>query len=135
MGPDSATFIRWLDAYGRAWKERDPDGVAELFTPDARYYWTPFDQPKLGRQQITEAWLRATTGQRDIHFRHELLCVSGTRGIARWWCSFERLASGRPVRLAGVLCVEMDDRGLCCEFREWWHSDEPVEPTTREAES
>jgi hypothetical protein len=28
------TFDTWLGAYGRAWRERDEDAVAEIFTED-----------------------------------------------------------------------------------------------------
>jgi hypothetical protein len=29
---------RWLDVYGRAWKNKDVDGFVDCFAPDAVYY-------------------------------------------------------------------------------------------------
>lgn len=125
MALDVTIFSKWLDAYGRAWEQRDPKSAARLFTPDARYYWTPFEEPKRGRPGIAEAWRAATSRQKDIEFRYQVLGFSGQRGLAHWSCSLKRVPSLQRVRLDGILSAEMNDSGLCMEFREWWHSDEP----------
>jgi ketosteroid isomerase-like protein len=31
------TVDEWVEAYGRAWREKDADAVVELFTEDAEY--------------------------------------------------------------------------------------------------
>ncbi len=117
-------FERWLSDYGEAWETRDPQRTAALFTPDGLYYWTPFDEPNRGRNEIAQAAADAVSGQKDIHFRSEILAIVGNRGIARWWCSFVRLKTERSVRLEGIFQVDFADSGLCEEFREWWHRDE-----------
>jgi hypothetical protein len=43
---DEAELGSWLEAYGRAWKERDPDAAPRLFAEDASYRETPFDAPR-----------------------------------------------------------------------------------------
>lgn len=121
---DHNTLKRWLADYGRAWEHRDPEAAAALSTPDSLYYWTPFQQPKAGRHEHAEAWRQATTGQRDIHFRSEILAIVGNRGLARWWCSLVPLSTGKRVRVEGIFQMDFGEGGLCKEFREWWHSDE-----------
>jgi ketosteroid isomerase-like protein len=128
MGFDTAAFEAWLDRYGRAWEARDGEAATPLFTPDALYWWTPFEAPKRGRAEIARAWNDAVSRQSDVRFRHEVLSVDGSRGVARWQTSLTRTATGRRVRIDGILLVEMTDDGLCREFREWWHSDEALPP-------
>lgn len=115
------TFDFWLEAYGRAWENRDPAAAAELFSEDATYRETPFDEPARGREAIFEYWARATAGQEGVRFGHEVLMVDGDMGVARWRAAFKRIRSGTPVELDGILVVRMDADGTCAEFREWWH--------------
>jgi ketosteroid isomerase-like protein len=66
-------FERWLDAYGAAWEGRDPETAAALFTEDAEYCWTPFQEPKRGPAEIAGAWGGATSRQGEVQFRHTIL--------------------------------------------------------------
>lgn len=111
----------WLERYGQAWENRDPEAAAALFSEDARYYETPFIAPAQGRDGVREYWAHATRNQSDVTFSHDIVSVSGGLGIARWWATFRRVPSGVMVRLDGVFLLEFDDEGLCRELREWWH--------------
>ena len=118
-------FDSWLKRYGAAWEAKDADAFTALFADDVRYYWTPFEEPKKGRDGVAAAFMSAVVNQRDIHFRYEILAVDEVRCVARWWCSFTRPATGHPVRLDGILMVKQAAAdGRCEVFREWWHSDE-----------
>lgn len=120
---DQKIFERWLDAYGAAWEARDSDAFAAVFTEDATYQWTPFEEPKHGRQEIGDAFWDAVEGQRNIHFRYRVLSVSGDLGVCRWWCEFERV-SGVHVALDGIFVCQLTTDELCCQFQEWWHRQE-----------
>ncbi len=117
-------FQEWLRDYGNAWERRDPEAAAALFSDDALYYWTPFDEPKKGREGIATAWREATSRQRNVRFSYDVLAVIGETGIARWQASLERRWTGRPVELDGILVAEFDSEARCRVFREWWHSTE-----------
>ncbi|HSD23240.1 MAG TPA: nuclear transport factor 2 family protein [Solirubrobacterales bacterium] len=110
---------RWLAAYGRAWENRDREAAAELFSADALYAWGPFDELH-GRDAIRERWAEATAEQRDIRFRWEVLGSIGPTVVARWWCEFRVQGHDRHVSLDGIFLIELDARGLCTSFREWW---------------
>jgi len=115
-------FDDWLQAYRAAWEGRQPKDAASLFTTQgAEYYWTPFDPPQRGREEIAAAWQGAVTQQRDIHMTFEVLAVDGNRGIAHWRTEFRSVASGEAVQLDGILIAEFDDLKQCRVFREWWH--------------
>jgi uncharacterized protein (TIGR02246 family) len=118
---DARAFEEWLDALRRAWEGRDPDAAALLFTEDATYQETPFDEPMRGRAAIRAYWEAVPTSQRQIKFESEVLAFTGHgEGLARWRTSFVRFPSGVPVELDGILLIRLVG-GQCAEFREWWH--------------
>jgi hypothetical protein len=114
----------WLDAYGRAWEERDPDAAAALFTDEGTYHWGPFEEPLRGRDAIRRRWAEATVAQEEISFGYESLAQTEEEGIVRWWASFVVPAARTRVRLEGIFVILLDADGLCRDFREWWNSEE-----------
>lgn len=124
---DETAFASWLDRYGAAWEAQDADAAAAIFTRSGTYAWGPFNEPIVGREAIRAAWDYATRGQQqDIRFGYEILAATGERGIARWWASMTRRATGKPVRMEGIFLVTLDDDGLCEVFREWFNEDPPA---------
>lgn len=119
---DASAFDAWLRSYGAAWEGRDARAAAALFTPDAEYFWTPFDPPQSGQGAIAAAWEGAVSQQKDIHFTYSVLAVSGATGIARWHTNLTAVPSGEPVQIDGILVAEFADSSRCRLFREWWHS-------------
>jgi hypothetical protein len=115
---------RWLGAYKRAWEDRDPVAAADLFTADAAYHETPFDEPSRGRDGIFEYWSDVPRTQRGISFSYEILATTENGGVAHWRASFLRLPADDPVELDGIFLVKLDADGRCTEFREWWHKQE-----------
>jgi uncharacterized protein (TIGR02246 family) len=111
----------WLERYGQAWENRDPEAAAALFSEDARYYETPFLAPAQGRDGVRRYWAAATRNQSEITFSYDIVSVSGGQGIARWWATFRRVQSDVTASLDGVFLLEFNNEGLCCELREWWH--------------
>ena len=63
---DERSLNRWADAYARAWKQADADAVVELFTPDASYRSSIFDEPHSGPDGIRAYWERATSSQSNV---------------------------------------------------------------------
>ena len=56
-------FEEWLAAYGAAWEAKDGAAFAGLFEKDALYYWTPFEDPQKGRDEIKTAFDDAVAGR------------------------------------------------------------------------
>ncbi|MCL4830259.1 MAG: nuclear transport factor 2 family protein [Caldilinea sp.] len=126
----AATFDRWLAAYSRASVENDPQASSLLFAEDARYYEDPFAPPLIGRRAIYDYWAVGAVNLTDKRCAHEVLTVCGKLGVARWQSRFVVKATGATVALDCIFAAEFDDQGLCCCFREWWHSrrtDDPCE--------
>ena len=59
-----SAFKSWLDAYGQAWMNRNPEAAAALFNEGGTYQVTPFLDPMRGR--------KASDGRRLAHAQREL---------------------------------------------------------------
>jgi len=42
---DHDSFKAWLDLYSKAWTERNPELIRDLFSQDAKYLEKPFSDP------------------------------------------------------------------------------------------
>jgi hypothetical protein len=89
---------KWLDAYRRAWIERNAAAARELFTSDAVYREQPFDPPFAGAEAIAGYWSRVTATQRDIQLRYGRSVAEGNRVAVEWWATF--VNDNAPVTLA-----------------------------------
>lgn len=54
---DRDEVMRWVGAYERAWRDRDRAAVTRLFTEDARYRPSPYEEPEVGHAAIQAFWL------------------------------------------------------------------------------
>jgi hypothetical protein len=126
-----AGLTEWLDAYGRAWHDRDAEAAGELFTEDAVYQWGPFGRRLRGRVMIREAWAEAVESQDNVSFGYEVLSASARGGIVRWWSSMERPEEKVRQKIEGIFRLSFDESGLCTSLEEWWNStDEPLDAVT-----
>jgi SnoaL-like protein len=118
---DRHAFQSWLDSYGRAWMDRDPEAAAALYASDGTYRVTPFQEPLRGCAAIFDYWAEVARTQEGIQFGYEILAVTNECGIARWWASFVRVPPGLPTKLDGIFVISLDSNGRCISLREWWH--------------
>ena len=116
----------WLDEYGRAWVDGDPDRVVVLFSDTATYRETPFDKPMRGQREIREYWQEgAADAQENVEFTSQVWAVVDDTAIAGWQARLNEKASGVRVELDGTFrLVFSSEQGAlqCTLLEEWWHS-------------
>jgi uncharacterized protein (TIGR02246 family) len=115
----------WLDAFGRAWCDRDPSLVAALFTPDAHFQERRFRRPLGGRAAIARHWEIMVRGQqRDVEVSYELLAVRGDRAYAHWRGAFTWLPIGRTIEVDAIARIGFShlpgDYGLLAAAWDEW---------------
>jgi ketosteroid isomerase-like protein len=54
---DRADVMRWVEQYERTWREEALDAVGDLFTDDARYRPSPYEDSLVGLDAIREMWI------------------------------------------------------------------------------
>jgi uncharacterized protein (TIGR02246 family) len=119
MEEKTMTASEWIQAYGRAWRERDAEAAASLFTDDAVYRSHPLREPHRGHDAIRDYWAGATRDQADLDLRFGAPIIAGDRAAVEWWA--QMLSEGEEVTLPGILYLRFASDGRCEELREAWH--------------
>ena len=121
MSNDVAAFEFWLDAYGQAWVNRDPEAATALFAEGGTYQVTPFLEPMRGRKAIFEYWSEVARTEESIKFEYEILIVNAKLNIAKWSAWFVIVPPGLKTKLDGIFLISLDAEGRCTSLQEWWH--------------
>jgi limonene-1,2-epoxide hydrolase len=117
----------WVEAYGRAWVERDVEAAVGLFTEDAVYRSSPFREPHVGSEGVREYWTQATSTQEELDLRFGTPVAEGDKVSVEWWAIMRD--EGDWITLPGCLLLRFAPDGRCEELREYWHvEDGRLEP-------
>ena len=113
----------WLDHFGQAWRDGNPQAAGDLFTDHAVYRSDPFRPALIGRSAIVDYWERAAGSQSGIAVTFGDPLVQGDRVAVEWWSVTNQ--SGRPTTDAGGLFLTFENE-RCTELREYWNLTEEV---------
>ena len=118
---DHATFKDWLDRYVDAWRLNDPLAIGDLFSPDVRYAYDPFEEAVVGRAALVTSWLTDPDADGSWTADYEVLAIDGDVFVAHGRTQYltdDR--SGVDREFANVFVCRFDDEGRCREFTEWY---------------
>lgn len=105
----------WIAAYERAWRSAGTDSLAEIFSEDASYRMSPYEEPVRGLEAIGALWERERTGpDEEFELTHEIVAVDDDAAVARIAVTY---ATGAEYR--DLWIVRFDEDGRCREFEEW----------------
>jgi SnoaL-like protein len=121
---DRAQLIEWLEGYERAWRTPGTETLAELFTEDATYSTTPYENPHPGLAAIGEMWEAERLGaDEEFEMSSEIVAVEDDTGVARVEVQY-----GAPKErdYRDLWIVRLNDAGRCFHFEEWpfWPPDQ-----------
>jgi ketosteroid isomerase-like protein len=114
---DRATVSRWLGDYETAWRTPGTGTLAELFTPDATYLQSPYQQPVSGLEAIGRMWEQEREGPGEVFtLITKILAVDGPTAVVRAEVSY-----GDPPRqeYRDLWVIRLADDGRCTWFEEW----------------
>ena len=114
------TVQQWVDAYAQAWRDRDPDAAAGLFTGDSRYRDHPLKEPHLGGEGVRSYWADVTSIQDrvDVRMGRPIESADGRRAAVEFWVRM--VNDGAEVTLIGILFLRFAEDGRCEDLRETW---------------
>jgi hypothetical protein len=114
------TIQEWVNAYAQAWRDRDADAAASLFTEDSLYRDHPLQEPHRGSAGVHSYWANVTSTQDrvDVRMGRPVESADGRRAAVEFWVRM--LNSGAEVTLIGILFLRFADDGRCQELRETW---------------
>ena len=111
---DRDEVMRWVDGYERAWRDGDLDAVSGLFTDDARYRPSPYDESRVGLEAIRAFWL--DDDDETFTMEAEPVAVEGRDAVVR-----VEVRYGDPVRqeYRDLWVLRFADDGRVEDFEEW----------------
>jgi SnoaL-like domain len=114
------TVQQWVDAYARAWRDRDADAAAGLFTESCSYRVHPLQEAHAGSEGVRSYWSEITSTQDAVVVRMgtPVASADGRRAGVEFWVRMR--ASGDPVTLIGIMFLGFAEDGRCEELRETW---------------
>lgn len=106
--------MRWVAGYERAWRDGDLDAIADLFTEDAHYRPSPYDDGKVGHAAIRAFWL--DDDGETFTVRAEPVAVEGRDAVVRLEVRY-----GDPVRqeYRDLWVLRFAPDGRVEDFEEW----------------
>ena len=114
---DRAAVNRWLAAYEAAWRRPGTATLGDLFTPDATYLQSPYEEPVVGLANIALMWERERAGPDEVFsFTSELVAVDGATAVVR-----AEVQYGDPVEqeYRDLWIILLENDGRCARFEEW----------------
>ena len=114
------TVQQWVDAYADAWRERDADAAAALFTEDSSYRAHPLQEAYLGSDGVRAYWADVTSTQDavDVRMGSPVVSEDGRRAAVEFWVQMQ--SSGDEVTLVGILFLRFAEDGRSKDLRETW---------------
>jgi hypothetical protein len=123
---DVATVRRWVDGYASAWRARDGEAAARLFTPDASYEAVPGlpEQTFVGRDAIRQYWIDVTSSQSDISVLSGDPLVRERRAAVELWVRLRapalNPAPGNAATIIETNVLQFGRSGLCRRNTEYY---------------
>jgi hypothetical protein len=114
------TVEQWVDAYAKAWRERDADAAAALFTEESSYRSHPLQEAHVGSEGVGSYWETVTATQDDVDVRmgSPIESRDGRRAAIEFWVRMRN--GGDEVTVIGILFLRFSDDGRCEDLRETW---------------
>jgi ketosteroid isomerase-like protein len=112
-----ADIAEWVASYERAWRTAGTDSLARLFTADATYQASPFEERHRGLAAIADLWEAERAGPDEVFTMWtEVVAVEGDTGVVR--CE---VAYGEPHNrlFRDLWIIKLDDERRCFHFEEW----------------
>jgi len=118
---DRANFTQWLARYVDAWRLNDAAAIGDLFSPDVRYAYDPFDEAVVGRAAVVASWREDPDEPGSWQADYDVLAIDGDVFVAHGrtrYLTDDRREVDRE--FGNVFVCRFDADGRCREFTEYY---------------
>jgi uncharacterized protein (TIGR02246 family) len=114
---DDVAVSQWVARYEAAWRAAGTGALAGLFTEDARYLHSPYEEPVTGLDAIRQMWDEDRDGPDEVFaLATQIVAVDGPAAVVR-----AEVRYGDPVRqeYRDLWVIRLAEDGRCTWFEEW----------------
>jgi ketosteroid isomerase-like protein len=107
----------WVAAYERAWRAPGTGALAGIFTQDATYRQSPYEEPISGLPAIAAMWDAERDGPDEVfHMTSDVIAADGDTAVVR-----VEVGYGDPVHqeYRDLWVLRFADDARCDWFEEW----------------
>jgi ketosteroid isomerase-like protein len=114
---DRASVGRWLAGYEAAWRAPGTESLATLFTTDAVYSQSPYEQPVTGLDAIKRMWEEEREGPDEVFtIATDIVAVDDPTAVVRAEVTY----GDPPVQeYRDLWVIRFGGDGRCAWFEEW----------------
>jgi ketosteroid isomerase-like protein len=106
----------WIRRYEEAWRSPGTEVLTELFTEDATYLLSPYEEPVVGLGEIAAMWERERKGPDEVFaMTSEVFAVEGQRAVVRVEVHYDAPVTAD---FRDIWLLRFED-GRCAHFEEW----------------
>lgn len=111
---DRGEVMSWVAEYERSWRNDDVEAVADLFTEDALYRPSPYEDSEVGHEAIRAFWLddQGRTFTMDAH----PVAVEGRNAVVRVDVGY---GAPNEQEYRDLWLLRFADDGRVEDFEEW----------------
>ena len=112
----------WLDKYVEAWRTYDRAQIGDLFSEDALYFYSPWDEHDAirGREAIVAEWRKEPDPSDSWEARYVPVAVEGNVGVAQGRTLYFRPDRTVDREFDNIFVLYFDEAGRCERFTEWY---------------
>jgi ketosteroid isomerase-like protein len=114
---DRTAVRSWVQRYERAWRTPGTDEMPTLFTTDATYLHSPYEEPVVGVEAIGRMWDEDREGPNEVFtLSTDVVAVDNHTAVVR-----AEVRYGQPVHqeYRDLWILHLEDDGRCSWFEEW----------------
>jgi SnoaL-like domain len=113
---DRRGVTKWVDGYERAWRANDGAAIEALFTPDARYRRSPYEDSIVGHAALAAFWVEDDEDGEVFTMDFDVVAVGGADAVVR-----AEVRYGEPLRqeYRDLWVLHFADDRRVDDFEEW----------------
>lgn len=114
---DRGTVGRWLAGYEAAWRAPGTEELGRLFSGDATYLKSPYEQPIVGLDAIKRMWEDEREGPDEVFtLVTDIVAVDGPTAVVR---AEVRYGDPPSQEYRDLWVIRFAGDGRCAWFEEW----------------
>ena len=113
---------KWLEEYVEAWRTYEPEKIRNLFSENALYFYSPFDEQThlRGREAIVADWVKQPDAVGSWEAHYAPVAVEGNVGVAQGRTRYFRSDGSIERQFDNIFVMHFDDAGRCTRLTEWF---------------